>query len=108
MLTNSLMNELSLYKGQEFKPVERKALVLMCADYRGGHEGPNKMKNPPKELLYNEMTSYMTMLKRIGFEDKEITFFEEPQSKDLDKYLKQEVLDRAMKLSKAGVDEYGR
>ena len=53
MLTNSLMNELSLFKGKEFKPVERKALVLMCANYRGGHEGPNKMKNPPKELLNN-------------------------------------------------------
>ena len=51
MLTNSLMNELSLFKGKEFKPVERKALVLMCANYRGGHEGPNKMKNPPKDLL---------------------------------------------------------
>ena len=56
----------------------------MCADYRGGHDGPNKMKNPPKELLYNEMTSYMTMLQRIGFKDKEITKFEDPKSKDLD------------------------
>jgi len=27
------------------------AIVIMCADYRGGHDGPNKMKNPPKELL---------------------------------------------------------
>ena len=108
MLTNSLMKELSLFKGQEFKPFERKALVIMCADYRGGHDGPNKMKNPPKELLYNEMTSYMTMLQRIGFKDEEITKFEDPKSKDLDQFLKQEVLDRAMKLSKAGVDEYGR
>ena len=48
------------------------------------------------------------MLLRIGFEVNEITYLEEPKSKDLDKYLKQEVLDRAMKLSKAGVDQYGR
>ena len=78
------MNELSLFKGQEFKPVERKALVIMCAEYRTGHDGPNKMKNPPKELMENEMKSYMTMLERIGFKDEEITKFEDPKSKDLD------------------------
>jgi hypothetical protein len=38
------------------------------------------MKNPPKELMENEMTSYMTMLKRIGFKDEEITKFEDPNS----------------------------
>ena len=54
------------------------------------------------------MTSYMTLLQRIGFKDEEITKFEDPKSKDLNQYLKLEVLDRAMKLSKAGVDEYGR
>ena len=63
------MNELSLFKGYVFKPVERKALIIMCANYWGGEVGPNKMKNPPKDILYNEMTSYMTMLRRIGFEN---------------------------------------
>ena len=47
----------------------------MCAEYRGGQDGPNKMTNPPKDLMLNEMTSYVTMLRRIGFQDEDITKF---------------------------------
>ena len=62
MRMKGLMNELSLFRGQEFKPVERKAIIIKCADYRGGADGPNKMKNPPKELLDSEMGSYLALL----------------------------------------------
>jgi len=27
----------------------------MCTDYRKGADGPNKMKDPPKDILENEM-----------------------------------------------------
>ena len=107
MLTKSLMNELSLFKGQEFKPVQRKALVIMCAEYRKGHDGPNKMKNPSKELLENERKSYLTMLERIGFKDEEITKYEDPKSEQLTNYLRV-VGRRAKELENVDVDQYGR
>jgi len=47
------------------------------------------MKNPPKDLLYNERASYLALLKRIGFDDKEITQFEEPTSKQLTEYFRE-------------------
>ena len=65
------------------------------------------MKNPPKELMENEMESYMTMLRRIGFKDEEITKFEEPKSEQLTKYLL-DVGRRAKVLENVIVDQYGR
>ena len=80
LLIKSLESELRLYRGRQFNPVEWKALVIICSDYRLGAEGPNKMKNPPKDILENEMNSYIIWLKRIGLQTKDITLFNEPSS----------------------------
>ena len=61
------------------------------------------MKNPPKELMENEMTSYMTMLKRLGFKDEEITKFEDPNSQQLTNYFR-DVDKRARQLENLLVD----
>ena len=65
------------------------------------------MKNPPKELLDNEMGSYLALLKRIGFNDSEITKFEEPTSDQLTKYFRS-VDKRANELKKVDFDVDGR
>ena len=55
-----------------FNPAERKAVLIICTDYRTGAEGPNKMKDPPKDILENEKNSYLGWLKRIYYKEQEI------------------------------------
>ena len=55
-----------------FNPAERKAVLIICTDYRTGADGPNKMKDPPKDILENEKNSYLGWLKRIQYKEQEI------------------------------------
>lgn len=61
--------------------------MIICTDYRAGVDGPNRYKDPPKDILHNEKLSYIFWLRRIGLKENEITVMLNPMSQEISNYI---------------------